>query len=112
MRLALIYALLDKCPNIKYGHLHAAHCLWQYSDRSAAYIFGSDTIGNSTADRILKNLMKTSDGMTQSEISQIFNNHIGKEELGNAVSLLERQGRVVCEKITTLGRTKNVCKAL
>jgi len=46
------------------------------------------------------------------EISQIFHNHVAKEDLGNAVSLLEQQGRVVCEKITTLGRTKNVCKAL
>ena len=112
MRLALIYALLDKCPDIKYGHLHAAHCLWQYSDRSAAYIFGSDTIGNSTADRILKNLMKTSDGMTLTEISQIFHNHVAKEELGHAVSLLVQQGRAVREKVTTVGRTKNVCKAL
>tara|TARA_Y100000758_G_scaffold117698_1_gene82635 strand:+ start:271 stop:441 length:171 start_codon:yes stop_codon:yes gene_type:complete len=56
--------------------------------------------------------MKTSDGMTLTEISQIFHNHVAKEDLGHAVSLLEQRGRVVCEEIPTSGRPKKVYKAV
>ena len=59
MRLACLYALLDRSKVVKRVHLEAALALWDYSERSARYIFGS-SLGDKTADRILShwNLMK------------------------------------------------------
>ena len=57
MRLACLYALLDKSPIIKVEHLMAALAVWDYCFASARYIFGEE-LGNSIADEILKLLKK------------------------------------------------------
>jgi len=49
-RLAVLYALLDRQPIVGIEHLRAALALWDYSERSAAHIFGA-VIGDRIADR-------------------------------------------------------------
>jgi hypothetical protein len=51
VRLALIYALLDRADAIEEAHLEAAEALWSYAERSIAYIFGRST-GNRHADML------------------------------------------------------------
>src|SRR5690606_16668443 len=41
MRLAMIYALLDRSTVIRREHLVAGLALWSYAEQSARYIFGS-----------------------------------------------------------------------
>src|SRR5262249_47697026 len=55
LRLALLYALMDGSSRIEVEHLRAALALWDYAERSAAYIFGGGT-GRNDADRILSAL--------------------------------------------------------
>ena len=43
VRLALVYALIDRSPVIDVPHLRAAHALWDYAVRSVAYVFGTST---------------------------------------------------------------------
>lgn len=51
VRLALVYALLDRTEEIELDHLHAAEAVWAYAERSVAYVFGSST-GNRHADSL------------------------------------------------------------
>ena len=41
MRLATIYALLDKSAVVRPEHLMAALAMWEYAEQSAKYIFGN-----------------------------------------------------------------------
>jgi hypothetical protein len=50
-RLALLYALLDRSSTVDLRHLLAARAVWDYAERSAAYIFGTST-GNRHADAL------------------------------------------------------------
>ena len=58
MRLACVYALLDRSCLVELEHLEAALALWDYSERSAEYVFG-DSLGNPVADEILRALRGT-----------------------------------------------------
>lgn len=49
VRLALVYALLDRSPSIEVRHLEAGIALEAYAERSVRYIFG-DSTGNADAD--------------------------------------------------------------
>ena len=51
VRLAALYAVMDRQPNIQSVHLQAALALWRYAEASALYIFG-DATGDRVADRI------------------------------------------------------------
>ena len=53
MRLALLYALLDKSELIRAPHLLAALALWGYAERSVYHIFG-DNLGDPVADDLLR----------------------------------------------------------
>jgi len=88
MRISAIYALLDKSRLIRQEHLEAAIALWKYCDRSARWIFGTNT-GDKNADRILCALQHSPNGMTKTEISaEIFNRHAPSAEIDRALRLL------------------------
>jgi hypothetical protein len=52
MRLATLYAVLDRSPAIRAEHLTAALEVWRYCEDSVRFIFG-DSLGDATADEIL-----------------------------------------------------------
>lgn len=71
MRLALVYALLDKSEFIDEEHLRAALAAWQYCEDSARYIFG-ENLGDNVADRLLTLLRDHPGGLTRTEIRDAF----------------------------------------
>ena len=103
LRLSLTYALLNHSEAIEPAHLHAALALWEYSERSAAYIFG-DRLGDPTADTILNALKKAESGMTRTKLSDLFGRHKNANAIQSALELLESLGlaRKVLEP--TVGR--------
>ena len=104
MRLALIYALLDQSPTIRIDHLRAARCLWTYAEQSARFIFG-DSVGDPIADELLKSLQRAgSDGMTRTEIRDLFGRHRKSEQVNRALRVLLQQGSVRCKREKTDGR--------
>lgn len=106
MRLACLYALLDKSPIIKVEHLMAALAVWDYCFASARYIFGEE-LGNSIADEILKTLKeKQTNGLTRTEISNLFSGKKSKEELNLAIKLLIDNGFVTIKREKTAGRPR------
>ena len=71
MRLATIYALLDKSAVVRAEHLMAALAVWEYAEQSAKYIFGS-ALGDPTADAILRALREHPEGMDRTAIRELL----------------------------------------
>jgi Protein of unknown function (DUF3987) len=94
MRLAALYAVMDESHEIEREHLLAALALWDYSEQSARYIFG-DATGDPVADQILSALRAAGkDGMTRTEISNLFKRNMSAERIAQALSLLLSARRV------------------
>ena len=91
MRLASIYALLDSSNMIKEVHLRAALAAWKYAEQSARWIFG-DSLGNPIADEILRELRKSPDGLTRTEIRDLFGRNRRAEEIEPALASLAECG--------------------
>jgi hypothetical protein len=102
MRMALVYALLDRSTDIKRVHLEAALAVWDYAERSAAFIFG-DALGDPVADEVLQLLRREPAGMTRTEIRDAFGRH-RSGAIGRALALLAEMGAVQSTKEETSGR--------
>jgi len=103
MRLALLYALLDKSPCIRREHLMAALALWEYGAASALYVFG-DSMGDPVADDILRALGSAPDGLSRNDIRELFQRHQSSGRIGQALALLLKHGRARVSQDQTGGR--------
>jgi hypothetical protein len=110
MRLACLYALLDHSDQIRPEHLLAALAVWQYCSESARYIFG-DSLGDQTADEILRALRASPDGMSRTEIRDHFSKNKSATEIGRALAVLAEYGRAAPEHLDTGGRPAEVWRA-
>jgi len=111
MRLACLYALLDRKEKIGAEHLKAGLALWDYCEDSARYIFG-DAIGDLVADAILMALRAKPEGLTRTEISNLFERNKTKEEIDLALARLREARKVDCKPIKTNGRSAEVWFAI
>jgi hypothetical protein len=107
MRLACIYALLDRSPSIGKEHLHAALAVWEYVEASAQYIFGS-RMGDPVADRITDALQHAPDGLTRTEISSLFSRHQRSSSIDNALKQLRARKLALPHRDETRGRPREV----
>jgi hypothetical protein len=90
LRLATMYALLDRRGEIVDDHLLAALALWDASARCAAFIFG-DALGSPDAERILAALRLAPAGLTRSEIRErVFQRNVSSARIKAALALLLR----------------------
>ena len=104
VRLAALYAVMSKSHEIEREHLLAALALWDYSEKSARYVFG-DATGDPVADQILESLRAAGwEGMTKTEISHLLGRNRSAERIARALSLLLRTGRVSRKTHKTGGR--------
>jgi len=81
VRLSIICAALDRSPLIRAVHLSGALAVVKYCEASARFIFG-DSIGDETADEILRQLRARPDGMTRTEIRDHFQRNRSAAEIG------------------------------
>jgi len=91
VRLALLYALFDHKARITISHLRAALALWDYAARSALYLFG-DSLGDPMADDIRRALAEHPDGLTRTELRDLFSRNRTRAEIGRALDLLAAAG--------------------
>lgn len=104
LRIALIYALLDRSPTIKEVHLRAALAVWKYIEQSTAIIFQTAT-GDLLADVLLDLLRDAgSDGLTRTEIRDRFDRNRTGREIDSALKTLADNGLARMEKESTGGR--------
>ncbi len=103
MRLACVYALLDKSGTVKAEHLMAALALWEYAERTVRYIFG-DATGDATADTILRAL-RVQGPMTQTGIYDgLFASNRSAERIAQALSLLAEAGLATAQTVEPTGK--------
>jgi hypothetical protein len=91
LRLALLYALLDGAAIISAPHMLAALAAWDYCEASARFIFG-DSLGNSDADKILAALRADPQGLTRTEIRDLFGRNRSEPLIQVALTALEERG--------------------
>jgi hypothetical protein len=85
MRLACVFAMLDRSREVCGRHLIAAVALWDYCEASARFIFG-DSLGDPDAEKLLDALRKAKDGLTRKQIYvDVFHGH---KKSGDIVKLL------------------------
>jgi hypothetical protein len=103
IRLALLYALLDGQRHIQPDHLHAALALWDYAARSAAWAL-DQTTGDPLAEQLHAALLRSPDGLTRTQLSQLVHRNLPAEQLQQALHALAAAGRAHPTKILTAGR--------
>jgi hypothetical protein len=97
-RFATIYAALESSPEVKIAHLLAGLALWDYSKQSSYLIFKGRT-GDEVADEILNALQQTgTDGMSRTEIYNLFNRNVRAGRIRAALLQLKRDGWVRVEE--------------
>jgi hypothetical protein len=104
LRLSCIYALLDCSAVIRACHLTAALEIWRYCEDSARFIFG-DSLGDKTADAILRALREEPLGLTREQITvDVFGKNKHREEIARALAVLQGLGLVILQNEKTAGR--------
>jgi hypothetical protein len=103
MRLATVYTVLDGRTQIGVEHLRAALAVWQYCEDSARYVFG-DAVGDPVADELLYALRRRPDGMTRTEIRDLFGRHRAGPRIDAALAILAGSGVAASSTEQTSGR--------
>jgi hypothetical protein len=103
MRLACLYALLDRTNQVGKEHLKAALALWRYCEDSAAYIFG-DRLGDPVADDILDALKEAcEEGLSREQIRILFSGNRSSEQIARALGSLSELGLAESESVKREG---------
>ena len=103
VRLATLYALLDRVTQIGLRHLNAALAVWKYCEASVRFIFGNK-LGDPTADTILDCLKTVGQaGATRTQINRLFGSHKDSAEIERALGVLLREDLVRSERESTAG---------
>jgi Protein of unknown function (DUF3987) len=93
LRLAALYAVMDRSRTIEPPHLFAALSLWDYCEASVRLIFGNAS-GDRTLDTLVEALRNAgTGGMTRTEIHHLFSGHAKSHEIERALMTLLSQGR-------------------
>jgi hypothetical protein len=103
MRMAMLYALLDRTCVIGAPHLLAALALWDYAERSVLYVFG-DSLGDPVADDLLRLLRSCPNGLTRNEIMDYFRRNVSSDRIGRALGALLQHRLARLERQETGGR--------
>ncbi len=103
VRLALVYALLDRSPAIETHHLEAALALRDHAARSAAWALDPAS-GDPLAEQIHVALLAASDGLTRTELRDLFWRDQSAHAIDVALGSLVRSGRARSRRESTRGR--------
>jgi hypothetical protein len=96
LRLALLYALMDRHGVIEEEHLSAALALWDASFRCAVHIFGNG-LDDPRAERILTALQGKPEGLDRTQIYRdVFRNNVKSKDIKASLAYLLRH-KVISE---------------
>jgi hypothetical protein len=107
IRLAMLYAVLDRSELIEVDHLRAALEVWSYCEASAEFIFG-DQLGDPDADAILAALRSSSQGLTRTQIRDLFSRHLSTNRIERALTTLATHNLATITHAQTSGRSAEV----
>ena len=110
VRLAVIYALLDGVGAIGSRHLNSALALWDYAERTVAFVFG-DSLGDPVADELWRAISATPGGLSRSEVRDLFARNRPRAQIDAALGILQRSGRVTRQLRPGQGRPAEIWTA-
>jgi hypothetical protein len=111
VRLATLYAVMDKSTVIRLEHLRAALAVVEYSEATVKSIFTENGTGDDTVDRILNALKVKPSGLTQSQVfTEVFQKNKPAKEIERALQLMLNQGKIEVTEVKTTRRNKRVYK--
>lgn len=102
-RLSLIYAVLDQSKTVEPRHLYSAKAVWDYCLNSAFFIFG-DLEGTPVQRKILTALSDAENGLTKSQIMDVFGRHKSSTNIDYELDELRNRGLIDSTVETTGGR--------
>jgi hypothetical protein len=111
VRLSLLYALIDGATAIHPHHLSAALALFEYAARSARFAF-EEVTGDPLAEQIHAALLSASDGLTRTEVRDLFHRNRPASAVDGALGCLARAGRARTVRVNTGGRPAQVWTAV
>ncbi|MDQ6617418.1 MAG: hypothetical protein M3083_22390 [Actinomycetota bacterium] len=85
--------MLDRSESIDLPHLEAALAFWAYSAFSSRWVFG-DSLGDPTADEIWALASDRADGVSRTEVSNLFSRNKKAREIDRALGVLIDAGRL------------------
>jgi hypothetical protein len=88
---------------IRVEHLMAGLAVWHYCEESARWIFG-DRLGDPVADEILRSLRTSSNGLTRTQISDVFGRNVKAGAISHALSQIHSAGLATFALDETGGR--------
>jgi hypothetical protein len=86
-RLESIFALLDCSATVRLPHLKAALAVWKFSESSVRAVFGYAP-DNPVAAKILDALKSFPEGLTRTQINELFQGHLESDVIEAALQLL------------------------
>jgi hypothetical protein len=101
-RVMNIYAGLDSTFVVAPKHLTAGIELINYAEQSVMYVF-RDKLGDPDADAILGVLRAKPEGITRTEINELFSHNISAGRMGAALAKLTELGLADFEKLESTG---------
>jgi hypothetical protein len=107
LRLAMVYALAGESQRIQKAHVESALAVWTYAEESARHIFG-DAIGDPDADRVLNALRLEPEGLSRTDIRDLFGRNKSANDLDRIAQVLVSVGRLQVTREATEGSKKPV----
>lgn len=108
LRLALMYALLDREPMLGLAHLEAAAAVWEYCEATVAHVWGA-TLGDANLDRLYDAVVAAGPGgLGRVDISGLFSRNATKKKLDELVNALVSRELARVETQSTGGRPRQV----
>jgi hypothetical protein len=110
IRLAMLYAVLDRSGQIEVDHLRAALAVWSYCEASAEFIFG-DQLGDPDADAIFSALRSSPEGLTRTQIRDLFSRNLTANRIERALTTLATHSLAIIGHTSTAGRPAEIWRA-
>ncbi|MGH9286526.1 MAG: DUF3987 domain-containing protein, partial [Acidimicrobiales bacterium] len=110
LRLAMLYALVDGDAAIATAHLRAGLALWDYAARSVAW--ATRATADPVAEQIHAALAASADGLTRTELRDLFARNLPGARIDAALANLGATGRAQRRRLTTAGRPAEAWTAL
>jgi hypothetical protein len=110
LRLAMLYALCDGSATITARHLQSGLALWDYAAASITWATNS-TLGDPLAQRIHTALATSADGLTRTQLRDLFNRNHPASRVDAALEHLAKTGKAQRHRRPTAGRPVEIWAA-
>ena len=97
LRLAMLFALLDKSEHIRTEHLKAAAAIWQYCENSAQVIFGE--LLSPDQSKVLDFLTKHGSSNKKRLIHECFQRHRHADLIQADLDILTSRGKITVKDV-------------